>query len=259
MADLPPLEQRTLLRTLKNLPGSIFEEVRVVLGIPAHGLPSGGSLGDRATALLEWSNSDVGCGAKVLKETVDGIVADYKWTPPSDEDSDEAAETTAVSSNQPSPSPANSSKSSVLRDQVFVSYSHNDSEWLKKLQVNLKPYIRKGIKLWDDTQILPGAKWRDEINNALARAKVAVLLVSADFLNSDFIDEKELPQLLAAAENEGVKVIWVPIRPSAFQATDIEQYQAVHPPVKPLSILDDSEQELALVNIAKAIWDAFQS
>ena len=258
MADLSPLEKRTLLRTLKNLPGSIFEEVRFVLDVPSHVLPSGVSLGDRAIALVDWSKSDLGCGAQVLQETVDGIVADYKWTPPADEDDDVAAETTAAS-NQPSPSPASSQKTSAVRDQVFVSYSHKDKEWLEKLQANLKPYIRKGMKLWDDTQIQPGAKWRDEINNALARAKVAVLLVSSDFLNSDFIDEKELPQLLVSAENEGVKVIWVPIRPSSFGATDIEQYQAVHPPAKPLSTLGDADQEIALVDIAKAIWDAFQS
>jgi len=144
-----------------------------------------------------------------------------------------------------------------MRDQVFISYCHEDKDWLEGLQKALKPLMRKGVvNVWDDTHIQAGQKWGEEIKTALSRAKVAVLLVSLDFLASDFIDEGELPPLLNAAAGEDLTIIWVPVGHSGFADTEIAKYQAAFDPARPLSTLTPAEADEALVEISKKIIKA---
>ena len=103
------------------------------------------------------------------------------------------------------------------RTKVFISYSHADKEWLDRLKRHLKPLVREGtLDCWDDTHIRPGDDWQQEIQNALDMARVAVLLISADFFASDFIDETELPPLLDAAKAKGVRILPVILSASRF-------------------------------------------
>lgn len=146
------------------------------------------------------------------------------------------------------------------RNQVFISYSHRDREWLDRLQTTLKPLVRSGqITTWNDQQIKAGARWFEEIERALSLAKVAVLLVSSNFLASDFIDKHELSPLLEVADKEGVTILWVAVSASMYDETEIAKYQAANDPFRPLNSLSAAETDRVLVEICKKIRDAVNS
>ena len=136
---------------------------------------------------------------------------------------------------------------------LFISYSHEDEQWLLELKKWLKPLEQRDlVTIWDDQKIKAGAEWRQEIEKALASAKAAVLLISVDFLNSEFIANNELPQLLNAARQRGLNVFWIAVRPSTVDETEIAKFQAAHKE-PPLSQLGEAEREVHLLNIYKKI------
>jgi hypothetical protein len=151
------------------------------------------------------------------------------------------------------------SKRSVKESEakIFISYSHKDKEWLERLQVHLKPLVKsRSLSIWDDTRIELGDNWKEQVSAAISECRVAVLLVSADYLASDFISENELPKILNASENQGLRVLWVAVQPSFFQDTEIGRFQALNDPTKPLSLLKPAEQDEVLVSIVSKIADA---
>ena len=138
---------------------------------------------------------------------------------------------------------------------VFVSYSHVDKPWLERLKVHLKPLERKGkIELWSDKKIDPGKKWKAEVEKALKESVVAILLISADFLASDFIDSDELPPLLAAAAKEETVILPIIIGHCSFTENEsLSIYQAVNSPDEPLEGMTKSECDAVFNSLHKSI------
>src|SRR5262245_52717279 len=90
---------------------------------------------------------------------------------------------------------------------IFISYSHKDEKEKDKLLSHLAVLQAGGlISLWSDDRIKAGADWKQEIREAMAQAKVAILLISANFLSSSFILSQEIPALLQRREREGLTV-----------------------------------------------------
>jgi internalin A len=149
-------------------------------------------------------------------------------------------------------------KKDTVRDQVFISYSRQDKRFLDDLLKHLKPHLRMGaITAWSDRQIRSGSKWFDEIEAALARTSVAVLLVSPDFLASDFIHQHELGPLLKEADAGGVKIRWVLIHDCAYNETLLKDFQAVvSPPDKPFAQIRTPQRATAWRKVCEEIKQA---
>jgi TIR domain len=138
--------------------------------------------------------------------------------------------------------------------KIFISYSHQDCKYLERLLVHLVTLERDGlIDIWSDTKIVPGSNWREEISQAIDPAKVAVLLVSADFLASQFIAENELPPLLAAAKTKGTVILPIILSPCSFASSTLSQFQAVNSPSYPLSRMSRHQKEEQWAKVAEII------
>lgn len=149
-----------------------------------------------------------------------------------------------------------SARSPVSRSLVFVGYSHrNRKPHLERLKTHLKPLAREGlVDYWDDTRIHPSAKWRREIAQAVAEARVAVLLISADFYASDFIAKNELPPLLRRNAQKTLDVLPVIVGQSRFaRDPKLSRFQAVNDPGKPLANLRATERERIWDHVAQEV------
>ena len=144
-----------------------------------------------------------------------------------------------------------------MTKQIFISYSHADRPWLERLLVVLAPLAREPeIDVWNDTQIAPGEKWQQSIDAQLDRSNVAVLLVTAGFLASEFITAVELPRVLTRAEQGLLTLVWIPVSASMWEATDLKQFQAALDPHRPMDQMTNAEAQQALVTVAHRIAGA---
>ncbi len=141
-----------------------------------------------------------------------------------------------------------------MSKSIFISYAHEDKDWLDDLLVALAPLSRRqDVDVWSDRDIQPGEIWADQIEAHLSQANVAVLLVSAYFLASDFIATTELPTIVDAAKAGRVTLMWVPVSASDWESTPLADFQAVISPAKPLDAMTDAAAKAALVTVAKRI------
>lgn len=150
--------------------------------------------------------------------------------------------------------------STPARPTVFISYSHADAKWLKSLNTMLAPVVRAGIaSVWWDGKIKPSQIWRKEIEDAMASAKIGVLLVSPNFLASDFIQNEELPYLLDAAQQRGVTLLWCLLEPCLFEYSELQKIQATHDVARPLKKLRGADRQETLASICRTIASAAKS
>ncbi len=143
------------------------------------------------------------------------------------------------------------------RTNIFISYSHKDEIWKNRLKIHLKPLEEIGsIQVWSDDKLKPGDKWFETVKESMTRSKIGILLISPDFLASDFINHVEIPTLLENVEKEGGLIIPVIIRHSLFpRIKKLAKFQATNSPLNPIAGLNESDQDEIFARISESIWD----
>lgn len=138
----------------------------------------------------------------------------------------------------------------MIRDSIFISYSHKDEKWLNEIKKHLSILEHKyQLIIWDDSKIKTGSDWENDIQQSIRRCSVAILLVSTNFLSSEFILKKELPLILKATKKPGLTIVNVILETCAFDLTELKTFQTLNNPKYPLEELKPSDRKRVLVSL----------
>nr|VFK50371.1 MAG: Formylglycine-generating enzyme, required for sulfatase activity, contains SUMF1/FGE domain [Candidatus Kentron sp. TUN]VFK51541.1 MAG: Formylglycine-generating enzyme, required for sulfatase activity, contains SUMF1/FGE domain [Candidatus Kentron sp. TUN]VFK55983.1 MAG: Formylglycine-generating enzyme, required for sulfatase activity, contains SUMF1/FGE domain [Candidatus Kentron sp. TUN] len=139
-----------------------------------------------------------------------------------------------------------------MNKKIFISYAHEDEVWRERIVKQFR--VLPDIDIWDDRRISGGEKWFAKIEDALKSTKIAILLISADFLISEFIKKEEVPRLLERHEQEGLVIFPVIVRGCLWRRVPwLAEINARPRDGKPLLGMSEGQWESELAAIAEEI------
>ena len=135
---------------------------------------------------------------------------------------------------------------------IFLSYSHKDEELKEQLDTHLAALKRNNlIQTWNDRAILTGEEWDIAIKTQLAQADIILLLVSANFIASEYIWKVEITQAMKRHDNKEVVVVPVFIKPCDWKGMPFEKLQGL--PKDAIPVTKHNDRDEVLMTIAKSI------
>lgn len=142
--------------------------------------------------------------------------------------------------------------------KIFCCYAHEDASYLAKLKTHLAPLQRQGlINIWSDTNISPGTNWEHEITRELTTAQIILMLISPNFMDSDYCYCKEMRTALERHERGEVCVIPIILRPTFWQIAPFQKIQALPKDGKPLK--DWTNQDKGFLQVVEGIHQAIET
>ena len=130
--------------------------------------------------------------------------------------------------------------------EIFCSYVHEDEAWLRRLEIHLSLLERqKLISLGHNRLIHPGANWAKAIDAHLETASIIILLVSANFLASDYCYGIEMKRALERQEANEAQVVPILVSPVDWKSAPFAHLQALPTDAKPISSWHNKDQALA--------------
>ena len=142
--------------------------------------------------------------------------------------------------------------------EVFVSYAHEDETLRDELTKHLRILVRQGVITdWHDRKITVGSEWKGEIDNYLNTSRVILLLISANFMDSDYCYDVEMKRALERHETKEARVIPVILRPVYWKGSPFAKLQALPKDAKPVTSWED--RDAAFANIVEGIQAALEN
>ena len=136
--------------------------------------------------------------------------------------------------------------------KVFISYSHKDDLALDRLHTHLAPLLSEGlIDAWFDREILAGGNIDAEIDKALEYCDVFLMLVSPDFLASDYCTNIEMERALERHDYDGAPVIPIIVEPCDWTSSPLGKFKALPCDGKPIS--EWSNQNRAYLDVVREL------
>lgn len=136
--------------------------------------------------------------------------------------------------------------------RVFYSYSHRDEALRDTLETHLSLLRRQGlVAVWHDRRISAGAEWESQIDRNLELADIILLLVSADFLASDYCYDVEMARALQRHEAGSAHVIPIVLRPCDWSDAPFSRLQALPRDARPVPLWDNIDA--AWTDVARGI------
>jgi len=141
--------------------------------------------------------------------------------------------------------------------RVFMSYSHKDEELRDQLEVQLTMLKRQGlVDVWHDRRLLPGEHLDWTISEELDRADIILLLVSPDFIASDYCYKIEKGRALERHREGTARLISVILRPCDWTHTDLSQFLVTPKDGRPVTQWPDRDE--AFLDVARSIRRAIE-
>lgn len=138
---------------------------------------------------------------------------------------------------------------------LFFSYSHKDEELRDELALHLSMLKRQGvINAWHDREITAGTEWAGEIDQKMDSARVILLLISANFLASDYCYDIELKRAMERHQAGEAQVIPIILKPVDWRGALFGKLQALPKNAKPVTTWENRDE--AFLNIAEGIRKA---
>jgi hypothetical protein len=136
--------------------------------------------------------------------------------------------------------------------ELFISYSHRDEDLFNRLKAHLANLRRHGvIDDWHDRKIMPGEDWSRQIDEHINSAKIILLLISADFIASDYCWEVEVSRAMERQAAGEAIVIPVILRPTDWHQTPFSKLQALPKNAQPITEWDNEDR--ALLDVVNGI------